>query len=496
MDNSQAHGDPSMAFSHLPRDPTLQGTIGNSLNQALGSHLTPGLSSARPTLIHESPYRLTDSPPTLIDANGNARPNPAVTSNSPHQAIHDFAVALANNNNNASNDGSSTSAAINGVKRKHVHDGPNTLSSSNTQIGKRRRDVIEDLGGDFAENDPNHGSKHWTEEEKTELFKWLMGDGEDEHWNTLRTAKNSCFRKCAAEVFGGKKTYQALKGCYERNFNLFKSIHAFETFHGRAGNPPVNGVNESDRLREYERRIQLARKGGCDIGNINARTIDHWHRTGWYDLFCKRWNDDPATTRPSGSRQSGSGIGLPMGTDDLDDDDRLSDMVDATPNPPSIPVQPLARTFAHPQSIGPLASAIPDIIVPETRPSSTCSRTLASNVTAMQSQAVDPSPVPAVTVPQSMLAACLQLLQAQAQHSKLKLEYLRRREEREEKESAARREMERLRSEREQAEWEHNKESVKMKQRAQLATELLNNPVVDGSVRQAAVDYLKKLFSD
>lgn len=102
----------------------------------------------------------------------------------------------------------------------------------------------------------------------------------------------------------------------------------------------------------------------------------------------------------------------------------------------------------------------------------------------------------AVTVPQSMLAACLQLLQSQAQHSKLKLEYLRRREEREEKESAARREMERLRLEREKAEWEHNKESAKMKQRAQLATELLNNPVVDGSVRQAAVDYLKKLFSE
>ncbi|KAI6039820.1 hypothetical protein EDC04DRAFT_2879468 [Pisolithus marmoratus] len=403
-----------MAFSHLPRDPTLQGTIGNSLNQALGSHLTPGLNS-RSALIHESSYRLTDSPPTLIDANGNARPNPAVTS-SPHQAIHDFA-------------------------RKHAPDGPNALSS-NTQIGKRRRDV-EDLG-DF-ENDPNHGSKHWTEEEKTELFKWLMGDGEDEHWNALRTAKNSCFRKCAAEVFGGKKTYQALKGCYERNFNLFKSIHAFETFHC-AG---------SDRLREYERRIQLARKGGCDIGNVSARTIDHWHRTGWYNLFCSRWSEDPGC-------HAGSGIGIPMGNDDLDDDDRLSDIVEAAPSAPSIPIQPAARTFTHPSV----------------------------------DQRAHLSHLPLLPVPQSMLAACLQLLQAQAQHSKLKLEYLRRREEREEKESLTRREMERLRLEREQAEWEHNKESVKMKQRAQLATDLLNNPVVDNSVREAAVDYLKKLLSD
>jgi len=152
-----------------------------SLNQALGSHLTPGLNP-RPTF-HEGSYRLTDSPPTLIDANGNARSNQVVAS-SPHQAMHDFTVSLSND-----------SPAANGAKRKHV-DGSNPLS--NTHMGKRRRD-IEDMG-DF-DNDPAHGSKHWTEDEKTELFKWLMADGEDDHWNALRTAKNSCFRKvCCATV--------------------------------------------------------------------------------------------------------------------------------------------------------------------------------------------------------------------------------------------------------------------------------------------------------
>jgi hypothetical protein len=50
----------------------------------------------------------------------------------------------------------------------------------------------------------------------------------------------------------------------------------------------VSGLSEPDRLREYERRLQTARKAGCDIGNINARTIDHWHRAGWYDLFYRR----------------------------------------------------------------------------------------------------------------------------------------------------------------------------------------------------------------
>jgi hypothetical protein len=94
--------------------------------------------------------------------------------------------------------------------------------------------------------------------------------------------------QCAIEVFGSKKTYQALKGCYERNFNLFSQIFAFESFHEQAGSPGISLLGEADRLREYERRLQAARKGGCNVGNITARAIDHWHRIGWYELFYNR----------------------------------------------------------------------------------------------------------------------------------------------------------------------------------------------------------------
>lgn len=92
------------------------------------------------------------------------------------------------------------------------------------------------------------------------------------------------------------------------------------------------------------------------------------------------------------------------------------------------------------------------------------------------------------------MTACLQLLQAQVQHSKLKIDYLRRREEREEKESSVRQELERRRFEREQADRETNKE-FGIKQRAQVAMDLMGNSKVDASVRQAAVDYLKKLLA-
>jgi hypothetical protein len=101
--------------------------------------------------------------------------------------------------------------------------------------------------------------------------------------------------QCAIEVFGSKKTYQALKGCYERNFNLFSQIYAFESFHMHAGSGPIMVLSEADRLKEYERRLQDARKAGCNVGNITARTIDHWHRNGWYDLFYGRCGHCPPT---------------------------------------------------------------------------------------------------------------------------------------------------------------------------------------------------------
>lgn len=74
-----------------------------------------------------------------------------------------------------------------------------------------------------------------------------------------------------------------------------------------------------------------------------------------------------------------------------------------------------------------------------------------------------------VTLTQGMMSTYLQFLQVQTQTSKLKVDYMRRREEREERESTQRRELERLRIEREAAEFEHNKQSANVKQKADRA---------------------------
>jgi hypothetical protein len=111
--------------------------------------------------------------------------------------MHEFTVPLTNE-----------SPATNALKRKHA-DGVNTIS--NGQLGKRRREGDEI--GDF-DSDSVHGSKHWTEDEKTKLFTWLMGQGEDEHWNALRTAKNSCFREvCVYRIKGASCPYGAIVCC-------------------------------------------------------------------------------------------------------------------------------------------------------------------------------------------------------------------------------------------------------------------------------------------
>jgi histone acetyltransferase MYST4 len=68
-----------------------------------------------------------------------------------------------------------------------------------------------------------------------------------------------------------------------------------------------------------------------------------------------------------------------------------------------------------------------------------------------------------------MLSTFLQFLQVQTQTGKMKLEYLRRREEREEKESTQRRELERLKLEREAAEYERSKHSEDTKQKTARA---------------------------
>ena len=87
------------------------------------------------------------------------------------------------------------------------------------------------------------------------------------------------------------------------------------------------------------------------------------------------------------------------------------------------------------------------------------------------------------------------MVQVQSEDSRAKLDLMKRREEREDEDSRLKRDMDKRREEREVAEWESTKEREKIKQKADLATQLLSNPNLEPSVKQAAGDYLKQLFT-
>lgn len=136
-----------------------------SLGQALGGHLN-GPPYSRAT---DSYRNLSTSPPGLNQTGGPQSHAGASTSHSPLT----FNVAP----------GQSSPA----MKRKQV-DGV-----VNSQVLKRRREADDPDSYDM--DGGGQGAKHWTDDEKTKLFNWLMGPGQDDHWNSLRATKNSCLRE-------------------------------------------------------------------------------------------------------------------------------------------------------------------------------------------------------------------------------------------------------------------------------------------------------------
>lgn len=95
---------------------------------------------------------------------------------------------------------------------------------------------------------------------------------------------------------------------------------------------------------------------------------------------------------------------------------------------------------------------------------------------------------------QTLIASYAHMVQSQSEDNRAKMEFLKRRDEREQEDSRLRREMERRREDREIAELERIRERENVKQKTDLATELVSNPNVDLGVKEAAADFLKKLF--
>lgn len=59
---------------------------------------------------------------------------------------------------------------------------------------KRRKEADAAPPPPDAALDDTAGLKHWTDDDKSRLFEWLMGPTQDDNWNSFRATKNSCLR--------------------------------------------------------------------------------------------------------------------------------------------------------------------------------------------------------------------------------------------------------------------------------------------------------------
>lgn len=50
----------------------------------------------------------------------------------------------------------------------------------------------------------------------------------------------------------------------------------------------MNPAAQTDRHRDWEKRILAARKAGFDVGSLSVRVLEQWYRTGWYEMFYNR----------------------------------------------------------------------------------------------------------------------------------------------------------------------------------------------------------------
>lgn len=183
-----------------------------------------------------------------------------------------------------------------------------------------------------------------------------------------------------------------------------------------------------------------------------------------------RWHGDPATTRPIQSRANGQGPPTSTAVEDADDDDQTPmDFASADPIQITNGINGIANDRSHPMSNYINPQTLRDIPPLPNSPSSAAGGPAQPNPSSSSAVSASDPTIVNIPVTQGLLHTYLQFLQVQTQTGKMKLEYLRRREEREERESALRRDMERLKMEREAAEFEHNKQTANTKQKMDRA---------------------------
>ncbi|KAJ3981564.1 hypothetical protein F5890DRAFT_1476841, partial [Lentinula detonsa] len=124
--------------------------------------------------------------------------------------------------------------------------------------------------------------KEWSNEELDKLYDYMLGEAADARFEKLQVASNKIWKEvAAAKIFDGWTATQ-LQAKWESSLATFKKLYAFRTFTGC-------GADADDYDWDDEEAVQLT----FLILTIKAVISRLWVKHQWYDLFVKRYHDNP-----------------------------------------------------------------------------------------------------------------------------------------------------------------------------------------------------------
>ncbi|KAI6011134.1 hypothetical protein EDC04DRAFT_2610023 [Pisolithus marmoratus] len=139
-------------------------------------------------------------------------------------------------------------------------------------LGKRALETLLDTAG------------KWSNEETWSLLDALLGP-DSTVYDLLMTYPKAAFKKVAEKTFDGHRTFESVKGRYERLRKVFTQILTYESFTG-------NGDGDAD-TEDFDGRIEKARQAGKAVGDLNGTVLKVWYEKGWYTLFNNRLGNHP-----------------------------------------------------------------------------------------------------------------------------------------------------------------------------------------------------------
>ncbi|KAG6883809.1 hypothetical protein C0992_007728, partial [Termitomyces sp. T32_za158] len=151
------------------------------------------------------------------------------------------------------------------------------------------------------DDDESNRRSQWTDDERTELFEYLMGPDADTRFAKLKVNATKVFKTAAEELFMGKykNRHEALKGQYERSLKIFSYILAYKGITGGGGDADeVNQSDQEDTREDLKERIEAARNRGSVVGSLSPAQLERWYKNGWFELFRTRHAKSPKIVRP------------------------------------------------------------------------------------------------------------------------------------------------------------------------------------------------------